>query len=47
MDDPRATIHSLVRRNLGPAQPVKAAPALEEPEEAKNPVEQPLFGTGG
>jgi len=27
MDDPRATIHSLVRRNLGPIKPVKAAPA--------------------
>ena len=27
MDDPRATIHSLVRRNLGPIKPVKAVPA--------------------
>lgn len=27
MDDPRATIHSLVRRNLGPARPAKAVPA--------------------
>jgi len=27
MDDPRATLHSLVRRNLGPAKPVKAVPA--------------------
>ena len=24
MDDPRATIHSLVRRNLGPIKPVKS-----------------------
>lgn len=38
MDDPRVTIHSLVRRNLGPAQPVKAVPAYVaaamRPEEA-------------
>ena len=38
MDDPRVTIHSLVRRNLGPAQPVKAVPsyvaAEMRPEEA-------------
>ena len=27
MDNPRATIHFLVRRNLGPIKPVKAAPA--------------------
>jgi triphosphatase len=27
MDDPRVAIHSLVRRNLGPAKPVKAKPA--------------------
>lgn len=27
MDDPRATIHSLVRRNLGPIKPVRAVPA--------------------
>ena len=27
MDDPRATIHSLVRRNLGPIKPVKSVPA--------------------
>jgi triphosphatase len=27
MDDPRAAVHSLVRRNLGPIKPVKAAPA--------------------
>lgn len=26
MDDPRASVHSLVRRNLGPIKPVKAAP---------------------
>ena len=24
MDDPRAAVHSLVRRSLGPTQPVKA-----------------------
>ena len=38
MDDPRVTIHSLVRRNIGPAQPVKAVPAYVaaamRPEEA-------------
>ena len=38
MDDPRVTIHSLARRNLGPAQPVKALPAYVaaamRPEEA-------------
>jgi triphosphatase len=38
MDDPRAAVHSLVRRSLGPAQPVKAAPGYVaksmRPEEA-------------
>ena len=27
MDDPRAAVHSLTRRSLGPLKPVKAAPA--------------------
>src|SRR3954465_7221846 len=27
MDDPRAAVHSLSRRSLGPLKPVKAAPA--------------------
>ena len=38
MDDPRATIHFLTRRDLGPTQPVKAVPAYVaaamRPEEA-------------
>ena len=38
MDDPRVTIHSLARRNIGPVQPVKAVPAYVaaamRPEEA-------------
>lgn len=38
MDDPRATIHFLTRRDLGPTQPVKAVPsyvaAAMRPEEA-------------
>jgi CHAD domain-containing protein len=28
MDDPRAAVHSLARRSLGPAKPVKAAPTF-------------------
>ncbi|HEY4077722.1 MAG TPA: CHAD domain-containing protein [Rhizomicrobium sp.] len=38
MEDPRVAVHSLVRRNLGPARPVKAGPAAiassMRPEEA-------------
>jgi CHAD domain-containing protein len=38
MDDPRAAVHSLVRRSLGPTQPVKAVPGYVaksmRPEEA-------------
>jgi triphosphatase len=38
MEDPRVAVHSLVRRNLGPARPVKAVPATiassMRPEEA-------------
>ncbi len=38
MDDPRAAVHSLTRRSLGPIKPVKAAPApiskKRRPEEA-------------